>query len=155
MTDHDVSPADSGQRRQLGPPALTPCRSCPYRRDVPSGIWDASEYDKLPRYDEPTYDQPLALWQCHQTDRDHPASHLCAGWVGCHGDQLLALRLGLVAGEISPDTYRAAITYQSPTPLFDSGAQAAAHGRKHINRPNRLARRLITRILRRRTDLTH
>ncbi|MET9030994.1 DUF6283 family protein [Nocardia sp. NPDC004168] len=56
-----------------------------------------------------------------------------AGWVGCHGDQLLALRLGLVAGEISPDTYRAAITYQSPTPLFDSGAQATAHGRTHIS----------------------
>lgn len=97
----------------------------------------------------------MALWQCHQTDRDHPASRLCAGWVGCHGDHLLALRLGLVAGEISPDTYRAAITYQSPTPLFNSGAQAAAHGRKHIKHPNRLARRLITKILRRRTDLTH
>ncbi|MBF6341637.1 hypothetical protein IU450_38035 [Nocardia abscessus] len=58
-------------------------------------------------------------------------------------------------GEISPGTYRAAITYQSPTPLFDSGAQAAAHGREQINRPNRLARRLITKILRRRSDLTH
>lgn len=23
------------------------CESCPYRRDVPSGIWDRSEYAKL------------------------------------------------------------------------------------------------------------
>ncbi|MFD8249718.1 DUF6283 family protein [Nocardia sp. NPDC059691] len=85
MNDHDhdtPTPGTTGHRRQLGPPAADPCRSRPYRRDVPSGIWDASEYDELPRYGEPTYNQPPALWVCHQTDRDHPASRVCAGWVG-------------------------------------------------------------------------
>lgn len=28
-------------------PRKTPCASCPYRKDVPSGVWEASEYEKL------------------------------------------------------------------------------------------------------------
>jgi uncharacterized protein DUF6283 len=28
-------------------PRRRPCPSCPYRRDVPSGLWDTCEYDKL------------------------------------------------------------------------------------------------------------
>lgn len=24
-----------------------PCETCPYRRDVPSGVWSADEYRKL------------------------------------------------------------------------------------------------------------
>ena len=61
----------------------TPCPSCPYRRDVPSGIWDASEYDKLPGYDGDVPDQLTAgafgLFHCHSQQEN-----LCAGWVGCH-----------------------------------------------------------------------
>jgi hypothetical protein len=57
-----------------------PCGSCPYRRDVPSGIWDASEYAKLPGYDAGWPDeQPTAAFFCHQQDDE-----LCSGWVGCH-----------------------------------------------------------------------
>jgi hypothetical protein len=47
-------------------PASNPCGSCPYRRDVPSGVWDAAEYEKLPRYDGPMADQPARLFLCHQ-----------------------------------------------------------------------------------------
>jgi hypothetical protein len=46
-----------------------PCPTCPYRRDVPSGIWQASEYSKLPRYDNDVPDQLAAgatgLFYCH------------------------------------------------------------------------------------------
>lgn len=47
-------------------PAKNPCGSCPYRRDVPSGIWSEEEYDKLPQYDLPTGDQPPNVFLCHQ-----------------------------------------------------------------------------------------
>lgn len=37
-----------------------PCHSCPYRRDVPSGVWATEEYDKLLPYDADTASQPSA-----------------------------------------------------------------------------------------------
>lgn len=114
--------------------APAPCRSCPYRRDVPSGIWAAEEYQKLPLYDGETMDQLPALFYCHQQD-----GKLCAGWVGCHDtDHLLALRFQRVA----PEVY----DYVSPVPLFDSGAEAAAHGMAEIERPRLAARRSIARL---------
>lgn len=56
-----------------------PCTTCPYRRDVPSGIWAPEEYQKLLAYDRPTMQQPAALFMCHQG-----AGGLCTGWVQCH-----------------------------------------------------------------------
>ena len=108
-------------------PSGAPCGTCPYRRDVPSGIWSAHEYAKLPGYDGDILDQLLngsqALFYCHQND-----GHLCAGWVGCHDmDHNLALRLHAV----DPSTF----TYESPVPLFQSGAEAAAHGLRDIDNP--------------------
>ncbi|WP_336794377.1 DUF6283 family protein [Gordonia malaquae] len=49
-------------------PAPRPCESCPYRRDVPSGVWAESEYEKLRAYDAPTGEQPVRLFLCHQYD---------------------------------------------------------------------------------------
>ncbi|MFD7961193.1 DUF6283 family protein [Streptomyces zaomyceticus] len=45
-------------RRPCSPPAPRPCASCPYRRDVPSGVWSRGDYVKLPLYDGPTWTQP-------------------------------------------------------------------------------------------------
>lgn len=115
-------------------PAPIPCRSCPYRLDVPSGIWDATEYTKLPRYDGETWEQPLALFMCHQSD-----GRLCAGWLACHdADELLALRLHKVD--------RSAYGYKSPVPVFASGAAACAHGLKDIDKPSRNAQRMMAKI---------
>lgn len=50
---------------QVRGPAPQPCASCPYRRDVPSGIWAAEEYAKLPAYDADTPFQPPHLFLCH------------------------------------------------------------------------------------------
>lgn len=123
-------------------PSKAPCGTCPYRRDVPAGIWDASEYEKLPRYDGETVEQLLAggtaLFFCHQND-----GHLCAGWVGCHDmGEAIALRLH----PVHPDTF----DYVSPVPLFASGAEAAAHGLSGIDRPDASARAAIAKLERRR-----
>ncbi|OBA60344.1 hypothetical protein A5780_20650 [Nocardia sp. 852002-20019_SCH5090214] len=78
---------------------------------------------------------------------------LCAGWVGCHGDNLLGLRFALVQGRISGTTFQAAIDYRSPVPLFSSGDEAADHGQAGIHRPSPDAVRAIAKICRHRSDL--
>lgn len=83
---------------QVRGPAPQPCASCPYRRDVASGIWAAEEYAKLPAYDTDTPFQPANLFLCHQTSAGDPRARVCAGWVGCHGSDLLALRLAASRG---------------------------------------------------------
>lgn len=137
------------------PPARTPCKDCPYRQDVPSGIWEANEYAKLPRYDGPTYEQPFGLFLCHLRDRKDPAARVCGGWAGCHdGDELMGIRVALVAGEITVETARAIKTYKSPVPLFGSGAEAAAHGMRELENPGPDARRAARKISRIRSNLT-
>lgn len=115
-------------------PAKAPCRSCPYRCDVPSGIWDANEYAKLPGYDGPTWTQSRALFFCHQND-----GKLCAGWAACHDtDHLLALRMQRV--------HKSTYGYVSPVPVFASGTEAAAHGLRDVAQPGPDARRMMVRL---------
>jgi hypothetical protein len=123
-------------------PAPRPCESCPYRRDVPSGVWAASEYDKLPLYDAPTYAQPTGVFLCHQQD-----GRVCAGWAGCHdGTNLLSLRIAVSNGALSVADYEATVGYCSPVPLFASGAEAATHGEAGIEAPTAPARRVIAKV---------
>lgn len=115
-----------------------PCKSCPYRRDVPAGIWAESEYNKLEDYDGETFTQVngLSLFMCHQE-----SDELCGGWLGCHGPyELLALRLH--ADEVDP----AVFDYKTSVPLFESGAAAAEHGMSGIDDPDAIAIRTINRI---------
>ncbi|MFD7540214.1 DUF6283 family protein [Streptomyces sp. NPDC059819] len=138
----------------LRPPARRPCESCPYRRDVPAGIWASDEYAKLRRYDADTPDQPTGLFQCHQADADSAVRRVCAGWAGCHeGGELLALRLALLHGRIDIATFEAVVEYVSPVPLFSSGREAATHGESGIETPDEKARHLISKISRTRNDL--
>ncbi|MFG1858941.1 DUF6283 family protein [Actinomadura geliboluensis] len=125
-------------------PARRPCDTCPYRRDVPSGIWDPSEYAKLPRYDRPTIEQSEAVWRCHTSP-----VRVCAGWAGCHdGDELMALRIAVLLGAMTAETAEAVRDYTSPVPLFASGAQAAAHGLRDADAPGPQARAAIAMIQR-------
>ena len=127
-------------------PAPRPCESCPYRRDVPSGVWVEEEYHKLPLYDAPTYMQPNGIFVCHQND-----GRMCAGWVGCHDmDDNLAVRLAAIRGHMAPDTLDAVLNYQTDVPLFSSGQEAADHGMREIPNPGDGANRIITKITRRR-----
>lgn len=119
-----------------------PCPTCPYRRDVPSGIWAASEYDKLPAYDGDVPEQVMAratgLFHCHGQQEN-----LCAGWVGCHDmDNNLAVRFN--ARDVDPAVY----DYISSVPLFASGAEAAEHGKRDLPRPGPEARRKTRQLLR-------
>lgn len=122
----------------LRPPAPRPCESCPYRRDVPSGVWAGSEYEKLVQYDAETPAQPPRMFQCHQSDASGEDARVCAGWAGCHGKELLAPRLELMRGKIDLAGYQAIVEYESPVPLFDSGADAAAHVRWTSRHPVRM-----------------
>lgn len=109
--------------KDLPKPPPVPCGSCPYRRDVPSGIWDISEYLKLPEYDGETWEQSPALFMCHQRD-----GCLCGGWLQTHDtNHLLALRLH----KVDPSAYG----YQTDVETFASGAEARDHGLKDIANP--------------------
>ncbi|MFF8867879.1 DUF6283 family protein [Streptomyces sp. NPDC015139] len=136
------------------PPAPRPCESCPYRCDVPSGIWAQAEYDKLRAYDADTAAQPPGVFLCHQADDGSTASRVCAGWAGCHDtNELLALRLAVITGRMDSATHAAVTDYHSPVPLFPTGSDAAAHGEAGIPAPSHQARRMISKISRTRTDI--
>lgn len=117
-------------------PRRTPCPTCPYRRDVPSGVWAPSEYDKLEGYDGETWEQAeagaIGVFFCHQR-----TGEVCAGWAGTHDmDKNLALRIGARTLDLDVAAIRA---YKSPVPLFASGHEAAEHGRRDIEEPGEAA----------------
>lgn len=125
-------------------PRRSPCASCPYRRDVPSGIWARSQYDALRKYDDTGTDELPSVesfrpFYCHKQTGD-----LCSGWVGHRDPQdLLALRVGVARGQISP----AALHYTTNVPLFKSGAEAADHGMRDIENPSPEAIKMATDIV--------
>lgn len=126
-------------------PAKHPCGSCPYRRDVPSGVWDESEYDKLPEFDKPTAQQPARVFMCHQGN-----DRLCAGWVACHDmDESLGFRIAAI--DLDEDTIEAILDYTTDVPLFTSGAEAAAHGLAQLYEPPPKARKIIDKLNRKRS----
>lgn len=115
----------------------SPCSACPYRQDVPPGIWAAEEYEKLPPYDLPTAEQPTAPFACHATPE-----HLCHGWAVVGGWELLALRLRAAR------TAFPVVIPDPPVPLFASGREAAEHGLSAIEEPPEGARDAVERLLR-------
>lgn len=128
--------------KQIRPPAAAPCGSCPYRRDVPSGVWDETEYAKLPRYDGETWSQEPTVFLCHQQD-----GRACAGWVGTHDmAESFGLRMAVQMGLIELQDVDAFLDYASPVPLFGSGQEAADHGRARLLDPDQDARKTIQRL---------
>lgn len=121
--------------------AKRPCGSCPYRKDVPSGIWAQEEYDKLPAYDGPTAMQDPHAFMCHQR-----TGNLCAGWLACHGTYgptaLIAVRLLSFFGNVSDAVW----DYVTDVPVFKSGAEAREHGMRDIDKPGMQARKLVTKL---------
>lgn len=104
-----------------------PCSSCPYRQDVPSGLWAAHEYEKLRGYDEPTGAQPIAAFACHATPE-----HFCHGWAVVHSNrghayELLALRLRRYDTRNVPVSRTVA--------LWSSGNEAADWGQRDVENP--------------------
>lgn len=131
--------ADSANRVPATP-RKTPCASCPYRKNVPSGVWDASEYAKLPGYDGQVHEQTsTAVFMCHQQD-----GCACSGWLG-HRDpaDLLAVRIGVAFGALDASC----LDYNTDVPLFASGQEAADHGTTEIERPGADARAVIDKLV--------
>lgn len=118
-----------------------PCQSCPYRKDVPSGIWAAEEYDKILVYDNETTLQPPKAFLCHLNN-----GCLCRGWLDVHRDQPLGLRFAVALGILDPEAVDRALDEGPATPVFASAAAAAKHGRKAIKRPSRKAREMVAKI---------
>jgi hypothetical protein len=117
-----------------------PCKTCPYRRDVPSGLWAETEYAKLAAYDLPTEEQTSPVFMCHSDPEC-----LCRGWVDCHenrerGTELLSLRIF--------ELRHGPLDYKGPSrvPVFDSGAEAAIHGMRDIEKPGPEARKAIKKL---------
>jgi hypothetical protein len=128
-------------------PRKNPCISCPYRQDVESGIWDAEEYDKLPKYDGEIIEQVMSdagsLFMCHQTGEE-----ICSGWLG-HREEpvdLFAVRIGISKGKLDPSVN----DYTTSVPLFSSGSRAAEHGKRDILSPSERASDLIDKIVKKR-----
>lgn len=122
----------------------SPCTTCPYRRDVPSGVWDESEYAKLADYDGDIMEQAVAgatgMFCCHQR-----TGEVCAGWAGCYDlEDILAARLAYAQGKLDPSAFE----YESPVPLFGSGAEAAKHGMRDIRNPDSDAQARIVKLRR-------
>jgi len=116
----------------------SPCASCPYRQSVASGVWDASEYAKLPEFDGETWEQSPTAFFCHQNN-----GCVCSGWLG-HTDpgQLLGVRIGISTGLLDASC----LDYTTDVPLFSSGAEAAAHGMRDYRHPGRKAAETIRKI---------
>lgn len=130
----------------LLPPAPRPCESCPYRTDVPSGVWSEEEYDKLIEFDR---NQWAGVFQCHQTDRDSDKARMCAGWTYVHGPRSIWLRMA-----VSNGTYpREIFAYETDVELFEDGLEAAEWGMEEIDDPGPQARRMIEKISANRSDV--
>jgi hypothetical protein len=130
-------------------PRPRPCSSCPYRADAPSGVWAREEYEKLPGYDGEIIDQAQAgrtgPFLCHSHN-----VRLCSGWVAHrdHPSDLLAIRLGVAQGWISPDVYG----HTAAVALHVSGAAACACGLRDMDNPGPQARRVMAKIARSRAS---
>jgi uncharacterized protein DUF6283 len=57
-----------------------PCKSCPYRRDAPLGLWHRSEFENLLAHD--ANELHGAMFGCHK-DRERPPEErrFCVGWL--------------------------------------------------------------------------
>lgn len=107
-------------------------------------MWSTGEYDKLPRYDGDIPEQTAdAVFMCHQPTSN--ATEVCSGWLG-HRDpsELLAVRLGVLRGDLDSDS----LEYRTDVPLFESGADAAAHGLANDGVPGAAGRAVIDKIIR-------
>jgi hypothetical protein len=112
---------------------------------VPSGVWSAEEYAKLPRYDVDTAYQPWHVFECHHGD-----GSICAGWLACHGPyELLGVRIGIHMRTVDPSV----VDYTTDVDVFGSGAEAAAHGVAEIDCPSPEAADAVAKILRLRPDV--
>lgn len=120
-----------------------PCSTCPYRKDTPAGIWDASEYERLPDWDEGNL--TVGVFLCHHSafkDTDT----LCRGWLSVASDSI-AVRLAMMDGRLDPDEVFAEVD----VPLYATGQEACDAGLAGVEHPDEPAMDAIDRLIRKKT----
>lgn len=115
-----------------------PCLTCPYRKDVPSGVWDREEYEKLRLYDD-VFPMQTAIFLCHGS-RDAGHDIACKGWVMVHQDSI-AVRLAQSTGKLSFEAFTPTVCK-----LHKSGNAAADFGERDLKRPKRKALTVIRKL---------
>jgi len=71
-----------------------PCAQCPWRKDVPTGVFPAEAY----RLSAPTaYDAAMSTFACHMKGRK---AVTCAGFMMRHSENNLAVRLNQTTGRV-------------------------------------------------------
>jgi len=124
-------------------PRKSPCASCPFRKDCPSGVWSGEEYAKLPLYDGPTWGQSPTVFFCHLSPDE-----ACGGWTATFDMRHnLGLRIAAAGYDIDWDTF---IKYETTVAVFSSGAEAAEHGTAMLENPPEEAQAAIAKIARQR-----
>lgn len=114
-----------------------PCSTCPYRKDVPSGVWHYEEYEKLRGYDDNT---ALSVFMCHQSSVAN-VEMACKGWVMVHQNSV-AVRLACMTRQIDHRT----CFEPTEVELYESGNAAADAGQRHIKRPRKKALKVIEKL---------
>jgi uncharacterized protein DUF6283 len=130
--------------------AKNPCSTCPYRKDTPSGVWLADEYEKLRAYDEPEFDPAhpeaqrlpeMAAFLCHHS-LTRPGDTLCRGWLSVHADSV-AVRLTVATGKVTWEQVDAPVEVE----LYATGNEAADAGEVEIDRPGLAAMHAARRLM--------
>jgi len=129
------------------------CSSCPYRRDVPSGVWAADHYHVLKELDcrrtiklpYPTKDGIVMLdtpnpspgtFHCHQSNATGKPT-VCRGWLSVERNSIGArlLQMDEMPTEDESDFY------------YSTGTEACEAGLKGIESPSPEARALVEKLI--------
>jgi hypothetical protein len=97
----------------------SPCRQCPWRRDLPTGVFPAEAF----RISADTaYDMSTHAFACHMSGTERPKA--CAGFLLRGAKHNLGVRLALAFGRIDPR-----LVGDGGLPLYDGyRAMAEANG---------------------------
>lgn len=74
-----------------------PCKTCPYRRDVPIGTWHREEFQNLRAQNSRDFGEQFG---CHATRKAARGPSVCGGWLldqRNHGVPSLSLRMTLMS----------------------------------------------------------
>lgn len=122
-----------------------PCSTCPYRKDTPPGIWDSSEYERLPDWDEDSPEIQMGLFLCHHSNFQTTET-LCRGWLTVASESI-AVRIAMMDGKVDPDEVYADVD----VPLYATGQEACEAGLSGVDSPDEDARQAIDRLIRKKT----
>jgi hypothetical protein len=63
-------------------------------------------------------------------------------------NESFGLRMAVSLGAVTPEEYEAVLDYETETPLFSSGREAADHGLAEVDEPTAAAGRVIAKLAR-------